>query len=112
MKNKTNSRRINCSRCHWTIPVLVFISIPIIVYAIIAVIQAKHNSKPSDIPTSNTSIISGTHNFSIKRLLTIDSVAGANVCNINETAEDCVLVYNAKVFMTALSLVCKRLCID
>ena len=43
--------------------------------------------------------------ISIQGLLTVETAAQANVCGVNESVADCVLVYNAKIFMNALALV-------
>ena len=39
----------------------------------------------------------------------MDTVAEANVCETNQTMEDCVLIHNSKIIMGALLMVCRTL---
>ena len=38
----------------------------------------------------------------------MDTAADANICEENQTLEDCVLIYNSKIIMSALLTVCYR----
>ncbi|CAF4655048.1 unnamed protein product [Rotaria sp. Silwood1] len=105
MENNKSSKQKCCTPYRWTILILMFILIPVIILTIIFVIQAKHDSQPSVINTLNTTIINQKYNISIKGLLTMDVAAKTNICDKSETIEDCVLLYNAKLFMNALLLV-------
>ncbi|CAF2385190.1 unnamed protein product [Rotaria sp. Silwood2] len=107
METYKNATKKTCSFYRWTILILIliFILIPAVILTIIFVIQAKHNSQSSVINTLNTTVLSQKYNISVKGLLTIDAAAKANICDKNETIEDCVLIYNAKVFMNALLLI-------
>lgn len=39
----------------------------------------------------------------------MDTIAEANVCEKNQTMEDCVLIHNSKIIMGALLMVCQIL---
>jgi len=64
MDDNKSSKQNSCSRYRWSILIVTLFIILAVILTTIFVIQTKHNSQPSMINTSNTSIINEKHNVS------------------------------------------------